>query len=100
MDLRNTNLEEAISSKSDAKENLKIERRKENNRMAARRCRKRKEDRIHNLEQMLCQLKDENEEGMEKVTELHDNISSLKQELIEHVKNGCQIYVPGTNMQT
>ena len=102
IDVRNTNLEEAISTKKDrnAKENMKIEKRKENNRMAARRCRKRKEDRIHKLEQMLCQLKDENEDGIEKVSELHDTISSLKQELIEHVKKGCQIYMPVTNMQT
>ena len=68
--------------------------------MAARRCRKRKEDRIHNLEQRLCQLKDESEEGTEKVSELHDAISNLKQELLEHVKNGCQVYMPGSHVVT
>ena len=101
IEMPKNNLEASnVQSNKDAKENLKVEKRKENNRMAARRCRKRKEDRIHNLEHRLCQLKDENEEGTEKVSELHDAISNLKQELLEHVKNGCQVYMPGSHVVT
>ena len=102
IEMPSNNLAETVSvhKNKDAKESLKIEKRKENNRMAARRCRKRKEDKIHNLEQMLCQLKDESEEETEKLIELHDAISNLNQELIEHVKNGCQIYMPESHIQT
>ena len=60
--------------------------------MAARRCRKRKEDKIRHLEQMVAQLQEEHHEGEEILNELSSSIANLKQELLQHTQQGCNIY--------
>ena len=71
---------------------MKEEKRKYNNKMAARRCRKRKEDKIRHLEQMVAQLQEEHDHGKDVLNELSSSITNLKQELLQHTQQGCNIY--------
>ena len=71
---------------------MKEEKRKFNNKMAARRCRQRKEERIRHLEHELSQLKDDNDKSAEIMNELLNSIADLKQELLQHTHQGCQIF--------
>ena len=70
---------------------MKEEKRKYNNKMAARRCRQRKEDKIRHLEQKLSQLQKEHDHEKGILNELLRSIANLEQELWYHTEQGCQI---------
>ena len=70
---------------------MKEEKRKYNNKMAARRCRQRKEDKIRHLEQKLSQLQKEHDHEKGILNELIRSIANLEQELWYHTEQGCQI---------
>ena len=72
-------------------EKSKLERKRQRNRLAASKCRKRKLERIAQLDNKVSDLKSENSELASGVKRLKDAICNLKQEVLDHVKNGCQI---------
>lgn len=75
----------------ESQEVIKLERKRLRNRLAASKCRKRKLERISNLDEKVAELKDENGELMGMVKRLKGSICNLKQEVMEHVQHGCQI---------
>lgn len=77
-----------------AQEKIKLERKRQRNRVAASKCRRRKLERIAKLEDKVKLLKNENQELGTVVTKLKDHICGLKQQLMEHVNSGCQILTP------
>jgi hypothetical protein len=72
-------------------EKSKLERKRQRNRLAASKCRKRKLERISQLDKKVNELKGENSDLANVVKRLKDAVCNLKQEVLEHVKNGCQI---------
>ncbi|GIY26725.1 transcription factor AP-1 [Caerostris darwini] len=77
----------------DEQEKMKLERKRLRNRIAASKCRKRKLEKIANLEQKVQHLKNENSQLMNSVTKLKECICTLKQQVLEHVRSGCEILV-------
>lgn len=72
-------------------ERLKLERKRLRNRIAASKCRRRKLEKIARLEDRVSLLKSENSELLNKVTFLKDQVCHLKQQVLEHVRSGCDI---------
>jgi len=75
----------------ETQEKIKLERKRLRNRMAATKCRKRKLERISHLDERVRMLKEENGDLVAVVKKLKANVAMLKQEVIEHVNNGCEI---------
>ena len=75
----------------DSQERIKLERKRERNRMAARKCRTRKLERISRLEDRVAQLKGENNDLSTTATSLRDQVARLKKQIMEHVNSGCQV---------
>merc|ERR1712227_193827 len=75
----------------ESQEIIKLERKRLRNRLAASKCRKRKLERISNLDEKVSDLKEENSELMGIVKKLKESICNLKQEVMEHGHHGCQI---------
>merc|ERR1712038_2017768 len=74
-----------------SQEKIKLERKRQRNRLAASKCRKRKLERIDQLELKVRDLKGENAELANVVKKLKESVYSLKREVMEHAKSGCQI---------
>lgn len=72
-------------------ERMKLERKRQRNRLAASKCRSRKLERISKLEDKVKLLKSENSELGSMVNQLKETVGLLKLEVIEHNKSGCQI---------
>lgn len=70
---------------------IKLERKRQRNRVAASKCRKRKLERISKLEDKVKQLKGDNVELGGVIKSLKDHVIHLKQKVIEHINNGCSI---------
>lgn len=70
---------------------IKLERKRQRNRVAASKCRKRKLERIAKLEDKVKQLKTENNDLSTFVAKLKDQVFALKERVLEHVNSGCQI---------
>ncbi|CAH2268310.1 transcription factor jun-D [Pararge aegeria] len=75
----------------DSQERIKLERKRQRNRVAASKCRRRKLERISKLEDKVKLLKGENVELAQMVVKLKDHVSRLKQQVIEHANSGCHI---------
>nr|WJV41824.1 Jun proto-oncogene, AP-1 transcription factor subunit [Sepia esculenta] len=75
----------------ESQERIKLERKRARNRIAARKCRTRKLERIARLEERVKELKDQNTELSQLSATLRDDICKLKQQIIEHVNSGCRI---------
>ena len=75
----------------ESQEVIKLERKRLRNRLAASKCRKRKLERISNLDDKVSDLKEENGELSAIVKRLKESVCNLKQEVMEHVTHGCQI---------
>lgn len=74
-------------------ERIKLERKRYRNRVAASKCRKRKLEKISQLEDKVKDLKGENTQLESIVDKLRQQVCSLKQEVLNHVKKGCQIMI-------
>ncbi|GAB6025109.1 hypothetical protein CHUAL_010538 [Chamberlinius hualienensis] len=74
-----------------AQERIKLERKRQRNRLAATKCRKRKLERIARLEDKVQMLKDNNSELGVMVVNLKEHVCHLKEQLMQHVNNGCQV---------
>ncbi|XP_064476821.1 transcription factor Jun-like [Ornithodoros turicata] len=81
-------------------ERIKLERKRLRNRIAASKCRKRKLERISRLEDKVAGLKAENSNLASVVGQLRDQVCRLKQEVMQHVKQGCQIMVSNSGSRT
>lgn len=72
-------------------ERIKVERKRLRNRLAATKCRKRKLERIARLEDKVKTLKTENAGLSNTASVLRDQVAQLKQKVMNHVNNGCQL---------
>ena len=80
----------------ETQEKIKLERKRQRNRVAASKCRRRKLERISRLEDKVRLLKGENSELGVVVNRLREHVSKLKEQVIDHMHSGCQIAaVPG-----
>lgn len=82
----------------ESQEKIKLERKRQRNRVAASKCRKRKLERISKLEDKVKILKGENTELGSIIKALKENVCQLKQQVIDHMSKGCNIpsyNVPG-----
>merc|ERR1739836_326691 len=84
----------------ESQEKIKLERKRQRNRLAASKCRKRKLERISQLELKVKDLKGENSELYNVVKKLKQSVYSLKQEVIDHCNSGCQINGDVLNFST
>ncbi|KAF5288306.1 hypothetical protein FQR65_LT12039 [Abscondita terminalis] len=75
----------------EAQERIKLERKRQRNRLAASKCRTRKLERISRLEDKVKHLKGENAELATLVNQLKEQVGLLKVEVMEHVQAGCNI---------
>ncbi|XP_036412396.1 transcription factor jun-D [Colossoma macropomum] len=75
----------------DTQERIKAERKRLRNRIAASKCRKRKLERISRLEDKVKTLKSQNTELASTASVLREQVAQLKQRVLNHVNNGCQL---------
>lgn len=75
----------------ESQEKIKLERKRARNRVAARKCRTRKLERISRLEERVKDLKGQNNDLLGTATGLREQVMKLKQQIVEHANNGCQI---------
>ncbi|XP_010885926.2 junE proto-oncogene, AP-1 transcription factor subunit [Esox lucius] len=83
----------------ETQERIKAERKKLRNRIAASKCRKRKLERISRLEEKVKVLKTQNSDLASTASVLREQVAQLKQKVMNHVSNGCQIAVGSAAMQ-
>lgn len=74
-------------------EHIKHERKKLRNRLAAQRCRKRKIEREDTLKDQVTELKEKNSELSELANKLRMQVCELKQQVMQHVNEGCKLFV-------
>mmetsp|Transcript_34459 Transcript_34459/g.56435 ORF Transcript_34459/g.56435 Transcript_34459/m.56435 type:complete len:328 (-) Transcript_34459:1319-2302(-) len=72
-------------------ETVKNERKKQRNRVAASKCRKRKLEKEADLEDKVTQLKGINTKLHAEISELKKQVSDLKIKVMDHVHGGCEI---------
>lgn len=77
---------------------IKLERKRARNRVAARKCRTRKLERIARLEERVDDLKGQNSDLSSQASALRDQVCKLKKQIIDHVNSGCQIMISSTNI--
>lgn len=77
----------------ECQEKIKLERKRQRNRIAASKCRRRKLERISRLEDKVKLLKGENSELGSVVHKLKEQVCQLKEQVMDHVHSGCQIMV-------
>merc|ERR1719209_1842674 len=70
----------------ESQEKIKLERKRLRNRLAASKCRKRKLERISQLDERVAQLKSENVDLAAVVKKMKSSVALLKQEVMEHVE--------------
>jgi len=75
----------------EAQEGIKLERKRARNRVAARKCRTRKLERISRLEDRVSELKGQNAELVTSATKLREQVCELKKQIMTHVQSGCQV---------
>merc|ERR1719309_572988 len=75
----------------ESQEKIKLDRKRMRNRVAASKCRKRKLERISQLDDRVAALKNENSDLAAVVKKMKAGVALLKQEVIEHVNSGCEI---------
>lgn len=78
-------------------ERIKLERKRQRNRLAASKCRRRKLERISRLEDKVKTLKGENTELSAVVHRLKEHVCRLKEQVMDHVRSGCQIMPVANN---
>ena len=76
-------------------EKAKTERKRARNRVAARKCRYRKLERISRLEDRVSDLKSQNGQLSNDANKLKEQVLKLKQQILEHVNSGCNIMISG-----
>lgn len=74
-----------------SQEVIKSERKRQRNRVAASKCRKRKLERISRLEDKVKSLKTQNMELSSNANILRQQVADLKSKVMAHVNSGCQL---------
>jgi len=74
-----------------SQEKIKLERKRQRNRLAASKCRKRKLERIAKLEDKVKQIKQENQELNSIAEKLRDSVKKLRSEISQHTAMGCSL---------
>lgn len=69
----------------------KLDRKRARNRVAARKCRYRKLERISKLEDRVKELTGQKNDLATSATNLKDQVARLKQQIMEHVNSGCKV---------
>ncbi|PAA49225.1 hypothetical protein BOX15_Mlig030395g2 [Macrostomum lignano] len=72
-------------------EQLKLERKRQRNRDAARKCRERKLERIRFLEERVAELKSQNSRLQRTAVDLREQVKTLQHVIVEHTKRGCSL---------
>jgi len=90
----NNNFEDGFPLGSEKQEEIKVERKRARNRIAARKCRTRKLERIARLEEKVNELKSKNNELAQTATSLNEQVMQLKQQIMDHMKTGCTVMMP------
>jgi transcription factor AP-1 len=75
----------------ESQELKKLERKRARNRIAARKCRTRKLERISRLEDRVSDLKTQNSDLTLTASSLREQVFKLKQQIMEHVNSGCHV---------
>jgi len=75
----------------ESQEKIKLERKRARNRVAARKCRTRKLERISRLEDRVSELKGQNDNLANTAVGLREQVNNLKKTIVEHVSSGCHI---------
>lgn len=75
-------------------EQMKVERKKARNRIAASKCREKRLQREADLQSKVKILKEHNKELNDELNGLKDQILNLKKALLQHMKTGCQVNLP------
>lgn len=75
----------------ECQEVIKTERKRARNRVAARKCRTRKLERIGRLEQRVNELKGQNSELCHTASQLREQVCALKKQIMTHVNSGCHV---------
>lgn len=78
-------------------EKIKLERKRQRNRVAASKCRRRKLERISRLEDKVKLLKGENTELSAVVNRLKEHVCRLKEQVMDHMQSGCAIMMGSPN---
>jgi len=97
--VENVNRLDSIPVDLEEQEKIKLERKRARNRIAARKCRTRKLERIGRLEEKVADLKTRNNELQQSAHALNNEVVILKQKIMEHINSGCQIMMPEMRMQ-
>lgn len=87
-------LQRVVPADIKTQEQMKVERKKARNRIAASKCRQRRLLRESDLQGKVRILKEHNHELNNEVTGLKLQINNLKKALIQHMKGGCQVNLP------
>lgn len=75
-------------------EQMKVERKKARNRIAASKCREKRLQREADLQSKVKILKEHNKELNDELNGLKEQILNLKRALLQHMKTGCQVNLP------
>lgn len=75
----------------EVQETIKLERKRARNRVAARKCRTRKLERISRLEDRVSELKNQNTDLVDSASKLREQVCELKKQIMTHVQSGCQV---------
>ena len=75
-------------------ENMKVERKKARNRIAASKCRLRRLQREGDLQEKVQRLKDHNEKLNNELNSLREKVHGLKKILMKHMNTGCNVQLP------
>uniref|UniRef100_T2MGT1 Transcription factor jun-D n=2 Tax=Hydra vulgaris TaxID=6087 RepID=T2MGT1_HYDVU len=84
----------------DAQEHIKHQRKKLRNRLAAQRCRKRKIEREETLKLKVKELKNKNSELTNLASKLRMQVCELKQQVMHHVNEGCQVFYKDADLDS
>lgn len=75
----------------EVQERCKLDRKRARNRVAARKCRYRKLERISRLEDRVKDLTGQKNDLANNATQLREQVARLKQQIMEHVNSGCKV---------
>lgn len=87
-------LQRVVPADIKTQEQMKVERKKARNRIAASKCRVRRLQRESDLQGKVRILREHNQELNNEVTGLRLQINNLKKALVHHMKGGCQVNLP------